>query len=67
MMRTAEKYIFDELSVEVPKDEIPASWFDENDLPMVVECTCCGSTMVLLSAMIDDNGFCFCRECAPID
>ena len=66
MMRTAEKYIFDELSVEVPEGEIPASWFDENDLPMVVECTCCGSTMVL-SAMIDDNGFCFCRECAPID
>ena len=37
MMRTAERYIFEEMGVEMPKDNIPGSWFAENALPMIVE------------------------------
>ena len=72
MMRTAERYIFEEMGVEMPKGEIRGSWFSENGLPMIVECSCCGMTMVLPSAMVDDDGRCFCSLCAcefdePID
>lgn len=64
MMRTAERYIFEEMGVEMPKDNIPGSWFAENALPMIVSCTCCGMTMALPSAMINDDGACFCSSCA---
>ena len=64
MMRTAERYIFEEMGVEMPKDNIPGSWFAENALPMIVECACCGMTMALPSAMIVDDGSCFCSSCA---
>ena len=64
MMRTAETYIFEEMGVEMPKDNIPGSWFAENALPMIVECACCGMTMALPSAMIDDDGYCYCSSCA---
>jgi hypothetical protein len=64
MMRTAERYIFEEMGVEMPKDNIPGSWFAENALPMIVECSCCGMTMALSSAMIDDDGSCYCSSCA---
>ena len=64
MLRTAEKYILEELGVEMPKGQINGEWFAENDLPMVVRCTCCGSTMILPSALIDEEGCCYCSSCA---
>jgi hypothetical protein len=64
MLRTAEKYILEELGVEMPKGQINGEWFSENDLPMVVSCTCCGSTMILPSALIDEEGHCYCSSCA---
>lgn len=64
MMRTAETYIFEERGIEMPKGNIPGSWFVENDLPMIVECACCRMTMTLPSAMIADDGSCFCPSCA---
>lgn len=63
-MRTAEKYIFEEMGIEMPKDKIDASWFLDNHLPMIVECSCCGTTMTLPSAMIDDDGMIYCSSCA---
>jgi hypothetical protein len=33
-------------------------------LPMVVSCTCCGMTMALPSAMVDDDGTIYCSSCA---
>lgn len=53
--------------VVMPEHEIPGNWFSENDLPMVVECTCCGMTMALPSAMIDDEGYIYCAGCAGED
>ena len=64
MMRTAETWIFEEMGVEMPKDNIPGSWFAENALPMIVRCTCCDTSMALPSAMIDDDGTIYCPFCA---
>lgn len=64
MMRTAKTWILEELGIEMPKGSIPASWFVENRLPMIVECPCCRMTMALPSAMIDDEGTTFCSSCA---
>lgn len=64
MMRTAERYIFEEMGVEMPKDNIPGSWFAENALPMIVRCHCCDTSMALPSAMIDDDGTIYCSSCA---
>ena len=66
MIRTAETYIFEEMGVEMPKGNIPGSWFAENALPMVVECTCCGLTMALPSALVDDDGTIYCSSCAEV-
>lgn len=64
MMRTAERYIFEEMGVEMPNGEISGSWFAENALPMIVECSCCGMTMALPSAMVDSDGTIYCHSCA---
>ena len=67
MLRTAEKYIWEEMGVEMPKGEIPGSWFAENDLPMIVECTECGMTMALPSALVSPDGHCYCHSCVDED
>ena len=64
MMRTAEKYIKEEMGIEFPKGNISGSWFAEHGLPMIVSCTCCESTMALPSAMIDEDGRIYCSSCA---
>ena len=63
-MRTAEAYILKKWGIKMPEDVIPGSWFDENGLPMFVECSCCGMTMALPSAMLDDDGNIYCFSCA---
>ena len=50
--------------VEIPKGSIPMAWFDKNDLPVIVECTCCGMTMCSLNAYLDDEMFTYCSNCA---
>lgn len=47
-----------------PEGEVKCNWFDEMELPMIVECTCCGSTMVLFSAYIDEKDYVYCASCA---
>ena len=64
MMRTAEEYIFEEMGVKMPKDNISGAWFAENDLPMIVCCTYCDTSMALPYAMIDDDGTIYCSSCA---
>ncbi len=64
MMRTAETYLKEKMNIEMPQGEINGKWFAENGLPMIVECTCCGMTMALPSAMIDEEGQIFCSQCA---
>lgn len=62
-MKTFRAYIHDEFGVEVPNGNIPGSWFSENGIPMVVSCTCCGMTMASPSALIDEDGCCYCSSC----
>ena len=62
--REAKIWIKEEMNIELPKDNIPGSWFAENHLPMIVRCTCCDTSMVLPSARIDDDGEIYCPSCA---
>lgn len=39
MLRTAEKWIFEEMGVEMPKGRIDGEWFVKHNLPMIVQCT----------------------------
>lgn len=66
-MKTFRNFIEEDLGLEMPHDSIPGSWFTENGLPMIVACTCCGMTMAAPSALIDDDGQCYCSSCAGED
>ena len=41
--------------------------FVDLGLPMVVACKCCGMTMSLPSAQVDEEGYTWCSDCAPRD
>jgi hypothetical protein len=62
-MKTFEQWLKDERGIEMPKGEVSASWFTANCLPMIVQCSCCYSTMALPSAMIDKDGSIYCPSC----
>lgn len=62
-MRNFKEYIKEEYDIELPTGTISGSWFAENGLPMIVSCSCCGSTMCSVSALIDDDGCCYCSSC----
>lgn len=65
MMMTAKNYIEKNLGIEIPKGNTLSSvWFIAHRLPMIVRCTDCGTTMALMSARIDEDGECFCSQCA---
>lgn len=66
-MKTFRNFIKDEFNLEMPKDTIPESWFAENGFRMIVACARCGMTMSSPSALIDDNGQCYCSGCAGED
>lgn len=63
-MKNFFEYIKTERHIAIPDGDIPGSWFFENNLPMVVSCSCCGMTMTLPSAWIDDEGYTYCSDCA---
>ena len=63
-MMTARGWLKGECGLDMPEDNINGAWFAENNLPMIVECACCGSTMALPFAMIDDNYIVYCSACA---
>ena len=50
--------------IEIPKESnIPMTWFHEKGLPAVVRCSNCQMTMILFSAMIDEDGYTYCPSC----
>ena len=51
----------------MPEGTINGGWFAEHDLPMIVSCTCCGMTMALPSAYVDEDGYTYCSGCAGED
>lgn len=62
-MKTFKEWLR-ECGEEMPEGNINGGWFAERGLPMIVECTCCGTTMALPSARIDENDYTFCADCA---
>lgn len=67
-MKTAREYLA-EHNPEFTKateglDSIPGSLFQQHGVPMVVACTHCQMTMAVFSALIDEDGRCFCGDCA---
>lgn len=50
---------------ETAKDRL--SWCEERDLPMIVSCTCCGSTMIVFSAFVDEEDYIYCPSCAEVE
>lgn len=52
---------------EPPKGHVSGKWFAEKGLPMIVECTCCGSTMVLFNSYVDEDDYVFCPSCAGVE
>lgn len=63
-MKTFQQFIEDNYDVKFPKGNVPGSWFSENGFPMVVKCCCCEMTMASPSALIDDDGYTYCVNCA---
>lgn len=53
-------------NIKMPHGNIPGSWFMENNLPMVLRCSCCDMTMASPSVWIDDEGYVYCGDCAGI-
>ena len=49
--------------IEIPKGSVSMAWFNKNDLPMIVECACCGMTMCSLSAYLYDDMMTYCEDC----
>ena len=66
-MKTVRQWLKDECEIEMPHGCVNGEWFFKHNLPMVVECCCCWSTMSLFSAMIDEDGNFYCSSCAGDD
>lgn len=63
-MKSAKAFIEEDLRIKVPQGNISGEWFAKAGIPMVVRCTCCETTMVIFSALVDDDGSCYCHDCA---
>lgn len=63
MIRPIKLWLKEEWNVEMPEGNINGEWFQQEGLPIITSCTCCGTTMALPSAMVDDEGFIYCRSC----
>ena len=64
MFKAMEDYVQEDLGIEVPEGTLDGAWFNSHNLPMVVQCRCCETSMVLFSAWVDEEGFCYCPQCA---
>ena len=66
-MKTFKDYVEKRFNVKMPEGNIPGNWFTENNLPMVVKCSCCEMSMASPCAWIDNDGYVFCTECAGVN
>lgn len=63
-MTTFKDYIKQHRGIDMPEGDISMDWFEENHLPMIVECIYCGTTMAAPDAMVDDDEYLCCKSCA---
>ena len=54
-----------EPNYEAAKDKL--LWCKEEGVPMIVSCTCCGSTMIVFNAFVDDEDHVYCSSCAGVE
>lgn len=47
----------------IPTGIIGMDWFASHGIPAIVSCSCCQTTMIILSAMVDEDGGIFCPSC----
>lgn len=62
-MKTFRQWLKENYNEEIVTTLLDGEWFAERGLPMIVECTCCSTTMALPSAMIDDDDYIYCSNC----
>lgn len=66
-MKTFAEWLKEAYGEDLPKGNINGNWFSDRGLPMIVNCTCCGSTMALPSAYVDDEDYTYCSNCKGDD
>lgn len=59
-------YVENKYGIKMPEGNISAEWFYNNDLPMIVRCSCCEMSMAISSAWIDEEGYIYCSDCADV-
>lgn len=52
--------------IEMPQGDIDAGWFEKNNLPMIIGCIYCGTTMAIWDAYIDEDDLVYCADCAGV-
>ena len=62
-MKTFKEWFEENYDEKMPTGTINGGWFADHDLPMIVSCCCCGTTMALPSALIDEDGCTVCNFC----
>lgn len=61
------KDILKEHGVEMDEHgRIPVSEISKVGLPAVVACCCCDMSMTILSCLVDEEGYIYCGDCAPV-
>ena len=66
-MKTFEQWFKENYDEELPSGSLNGAWFAEHGLPMIVECTCCSTSMALPSALIDNDDYVYCTCCGGDD
>lgn len=66
-MKKFSSWLKEERGIELPKGTINGGWFAEHDIPMIVACTCCGTTMAVVNCVVDEDGYTYCNDCTECD
>ena len=66
-MKTFAEWFNENFEEDLSKETINGQWFSDHGFPMLVHCTCCGITMILPSAYIDDKDYIYCSSCKGDD
>ena len=62
-MKTFAEWLKANRGEDLPQGSISGAWFVERNIPMIVACTNCESTMCVVSALINEDNETFCTTC----
>lgn len=68
-MKTFKEWYKDVTGIEPDYEtaKVKLSWCKERKIPMIVSCTCCGTTMVVFDAYVDEENHTYCPSCAGVE